>query len=171
MLRAMRRGAITGNLEQGYVFLQEYLDGNSFDTRLVVQGDHAFGSRRLNRDGDFRASGSGQSDFDARAISPKAVELAFRLADAMAVRSLVVDVLQRDGEPLMGEFSYTMAAHVVRRFEGHWLRAPEGLVRSPRTLDWPRMIFDDFLAEVRDRPARRNPVPLTLASAGGLRRS
>lgn len=166
MLRAMRRGGLRGNLEQGYVFLQEFIPGNSFDTRLVVQGDRAFGSRRLIHEGDFRASGSGLSDFDAAAINPEAVALAFRLADAMGVRSLVVDVMERDGTPVMGEYSYTMAAHVVRQFQGHWRRDQGGISRSDMSVDWPRLVFDDFLADVRAHVARTRPVPLAVAAGG-----
>lgn len=163
-LRALRSGGVKGNLEQGYVMLQEFLAGNDFDTRLVVQGDCVAGSRRLNRAGDFRASGSGMSDFDAEAIHPGAVRLALDLAERLGVRSLVVDILQRDGAPVMGEFSYTMAAHVVAKFQGHWRRTPDGIVRVEQALDWPAMIFDDFVAEVRAHVTRGFPRPVRAAS-------
>jgi glutathione synthase/RimK-type ligase-like ATP-grasp enzyme len=166
LLGALRAGRIEGNHEQGYVLLQEFLPGNGFDTRLVVQGDCAAGSRRLNRDGDFRASGSGRSDFDAAAINPRAVALAFRLADTLQVRSLVVDVMERDGEPVMGEFSYSMAAHVVQRFQGHWRRGPEGIVHHDAPMDWPRLILEDFLVEVRSRRSPDFPARMPRAVNG-----
>jgi hypothetical protein len=157
-IQALRQGRIKGNLERGYVLLQEFLPGNDFDTRVVIQGDRAWASRRLNRAGDFRASGSGISDFDARAINPAALELAWRLADATRVRSLVADLLQRGDTPVMGEISYSMAAHVVRSFDGHWRRGPDGIHWVDAPLDWPRAVWEDFLAEVRAargaRPAR-----------------
>ena len=50
--------------EFGYIYFQEYLAGNEFDTRIYVIGDHAGALRRLNRPGDFRASGSNRLDYD-----------------------------------------------------------------------------------------------------------
>ena len=127
MVEALRQGRFKGNHERGYVIFQEFVEGNAFDTRVVIQGERAWASRRLNREGDFRASGSGVSDFDAKAISPAALALAWRVADAMGVRTLVADVMQRGEAPVMGEISYSMASHVVREMDGHWRRGPEGI--------------------------------------------
>ena len=151
MVEVLRRGRFKGNHERGYVLLQEFVEGNSFDTRVVIQGDLAWASRRMNREGDFRASGSGVSDYAAAAIDPAALALAWRVADGMGVKSLVADVIRRDGAPIMGEISYTMAAHVLRKSDGHWRRGPEGIVRDAGAADWPRAVFEDFLAEVRGR--------------------
>jgi hypothetical protein len=148
MLRAMRRGRFKGFHERGYVLFQEFVPGNAFDTRVVVQGDRITASRRRTREGDFRASGSGVSDFDPAAIDPAALALAVELAEAMKVSSLVADVIHRGTQPLINEFSYSMAIHVVRSMPGHWRRGPEGMVRVDAPLDWPRAILDDFLAEI-----------------------
>ena len=131
------------------MLFQEFIEGNAFDTRVVIQGDLAWASRRMVRKGDFRASGSGVSDLSAKAINPAALELTWRLADGIGVRSLVTDVMQRGDEPVMGEFSYTMAAHVVRIWEGHWRRGPDGIVWVDEPLDWPRAAFDDFITEAQ----------------------
>lgn len=153
ILEALRRGRFKGNHERGYAFFQEFIAGNAFDTRVVIQGDRAWASRRLNREDDFRASGSGVSDWDAKAVSPEALALAWRVADAMGVRTLVADVMQRGDAPVMGEISYSMAAHVVRQMDGHWHRGPEGVSWAAEAADWPRAVFDDFVAEVRARLA------------------
>ena len=153
MIEALRKGRIKGNHERGYVIFQEFVEGNAFDTRVVIQGERAWASRRLNREGDFRASGSGVSEFDAKAISPAALALAWRVADAMGVRTLVADVMQRGEAPVMGEISYSMASHVVREMDGHWRRGPEGISWDAAALDWPRAVFEDFVAEVRARGA------------------
>ena len=72
----------------------------------------------------------------------------------MGVRSLIVDILQRGDEPVMGEFSYSMTPGLVSSFRGHWKRGPAGIHRVEEQLDWPRLIFDDFLAKVREHAAR-----------------
>lgn len=45
--------------EKGYVYFQDFIPGNDFDTRVTVVGDRAFAFTRNVRPGDFRASGSG----------------------------------------------------------------------------------------------------------------
>ena len=45
--------------DKGYVYLQDFIPDNNFDIRVIVIGERAFGIKRMVRDGDFRASGSG----------------------------------------------------------------------------------------------------------------
>lgn len=149
MLRSMRRGRFKGNIERGYVLFQEFIPGNDFDTRLMLQDDKVLALRRHNRKGDFRASGSGLMDYDAEAISPAAVTLTFELARAMKVPSLVADVIFRCDEPLINEFSYSTQIHGVRPCRGHWRSGPEGIARVEADFDWPLAIFDGFVARVR----------------------
>jgi glutathione synthase/RimK-type ligase-like ATP-grasp enzyme len=149
MLEALRRGRFKGNHERGYVLFQEFIAGNAFDTRLVVQGDRLLALRRHNREGDFRASGSGRLDYDPDAIAPAAIALAFELADAIGVRSLVCDVIHDEGRPLINEFSYSMAMYAIRGCAGHWRRTDGSVLRVDSVLNWPHQIFDDFVADVR----------------------
>ncbi|MFO1142334.1 MAG: hypothetical protein U1E59_08085 [Amaricoccus sp.] len=151
LVRAMRRGRFKGSHERGYVLFQEFIPGNAFDTRVVIQGDRGWASRRMVREGDFRASGSGVSDLSAAAINPEALALTWRLADALGVRSLVTDVMQRDGRPVMGEFSFSMQAHPLRLWEGHWRRGADGIAWVDEPLDWPTAVFQDFIAEIQAR--------------------
>jgi len=53
--------------------------------RSGVIGNRAFGFRRFNRQGDFRASGSGHLDWDPKQVDPAFVRLAFAIADAVKV--------------------------------------------------------------------------------------
>ena len=158
LIQVLRRGRFKGLHERGYVLFQEFVPGNTYDTRVVVQGDRAWASRRMVRKDDFRASGSGVSDLSAQAIDPEALALTWRLADALGVKSLVTDVMRRDDKPIMGEFSYSMAAHVVHIWEGHWLRGPDGITWVDAPLDWPRAVFDDFVAEVGSSGASRSGI-------------
>lgn len=146
MVAAMRRGRFKGIHERGYVIFQEFIPGNAFDTRLMLQGGRVLALRRHNRKGDFRASGSNQMDYDAAAISPAAVERTFELAEAMQVPSLVADVIFRGTEALINEFSYSTQIHGVRPCRGHWRRLPGGVERVEADVDWPLAIFDDFVA-------------------------
>ncbi len=105
---------------RNYALFQEFLAGNDFDTRITVIGRRAFGFRRFNRPGDFRASGSGRIDYTPAAIDERFVRLAFTTAARLAMQSCAIDGLYRGEEPLIGEITYTYASYGVRGCPGHW---------------------------------------------------
>jgi glutathione synthase/RimK-type ligase-like ATP-grasp enzyme len=93
--------------EKGYVYFQDFLSGNSFDTRLIVIGHRCFGLRRYNRKRDFRASGSGLLDYDPEKIDKRAIKIAFDIAGKINSKSLALDFLfDSDSNPLVIEMSY-----------------------------------------------------------------
>lgn len=133
-------------VQTGYFLVQEFLPDNEYDTRVTIIGDRAFAFRRMNRPGDFRASGSGNIDWNPDAVDAGAVHLAFKVSDALQSDSLAVDVLRKDGLPVVAEISYTYASWAVRDCPGHWKRTASG------ELDWVAgslrpedAIFTDFL--------------------------
>jgi glutathione synthase/RimK-type ligase-like ATP-grasp enzyme len=107
--------------QQGYLYFQEFLPGNSFDTRITVIGDRAFGFMRANRPNDFRASGSGSIVYAPEKVDKRCVEIAFRVADRLGTQSLAFDFLfNPHHEPMIGEISYCYMASAVHACEGHW---------------------------------------------------
>jgi glutathione synthase/RimK-type ligase-like ATP-grasp enzyme len=141
--------------QQGYVYLQEYLPGNLFDTRVTVIGDRAFAYRRLNRPGDFRASGSGRFEWNPDDIDLETVRMAFRTARTLDAQCVAIDGLRRGREPVVGEISYTFASWCVRECPGHWtLRgdsASAPLTWVPGKLAPENAIFQDFLSALSRR--------------------
>ena len=144
-------------MQRGYFYVQEFLPGNEFDTRITVIGNRAFAFRRMNRLGDFRASGSGRIDWTPEEIDLDAVRLAYRVARQLDTQSIAVDVLRRRGEAVINEISYTYASWAVRDCPGHWR-----LHGAPDTgrLFWVQgstrpedAIFDDFVASLSARRA------------------
>jgi glutathione synthase/RimK-type ligase-like ATP-grasp enzyme len=150
-LRFLRRHPDT---QQGYVLLQELVPGNDFDTRVTVVGDRAFAFRRRNRPNDFRASGSGLIDYEPAQVAADAVQLAFHTARTLGAASLCVDVLRRDGEPVITEVSYYYEGFKVEACPGHW--TSNGEWREGR-LHPADAILNDFLAKVEDREASPSP--------------
>lgn len=142
-----------GDFHRNYVLLQEFLEGNDFDLRVTIIGDRAFGVRRANRVGDFRASGSGQEDRNPEAVPEDAIRLAFRAARALEAPTLAVDVLRRAGEPVLGEVSYFFPRYGINAVAGHWKLAGdpergalcwvEGQARAED------LILDDYLERLR----------------------
>jgi glutathione synthase/RimK-type ligase-like ATP-grasp enzyme len=107
-------------LHKNYVLFQEFLHDNSYDTRVTVIGNRAFGFRRFNRDDDFRASGSGKLDFAPSGVDRAFVRLAFRTAHMLGCQSCAIDGLWRGNEAVVGEVSYAYVSWAVHACPGHW---------------------------------------------------
>lgn len=130
-------------LEKGYVYFQEFIPGNNFDTRVTVVGDRAFAYTRNVRPGDFRASGSGDVVYDTDRISQKCVEIALDVTRKISSQSMAFDFLMGERQqPYIIEVSYGYIAHLVHSCSGYWdmrLNWHEGHV-------WPQdLILTDLL--------------------------
>ncbi len=109
--------------QRDYVYFQEFLAGNEFDTRITVIGNRAFGFRRRNRPGDFRASGSGQLLYVKDEIDLRCVKSAFAVAEKLGTQSLAFDFLFDGNQaPQIGEVSYCYDPAAVQQCPGHWDR-------------------------------------------------
>jgi len=107
--------------EKGYVLFQEFLPNNNFDTRIVVANDIAFGLIRLNRENDFRASGSGQIDYDHTKIDPQMVKIAFELSEKLGFSLMGYDFLiDENNKPKLVELCYAFTANSYDKCEGYW---------------------------------------------------
>jgi hypothetical protein len=163
------------DLHKNYVLFQEFIPDNDCDTRITVIGNRAFGFRRMNRPGDFRASGSGSIDWDTGRIDPATVRLAFRLARRLGSQSMGFDFLHKGAEWLVAEIGYTYASGAVHGCPGHWelersveYRSHGDVVESDELTwvkghMWPEEAqIADFLASLEQRAAgerSREPLP------------
>lgn len=133
---------------RGYVYFQEFLPDNAYDTRVTVIGDRVFAFTRRNRPGDFRASGGGDLDYDLGKVDIECVRIAVAVARQLGTQSLAFDFL-RDSQsrPVIVEISYCYQAEAVQRCPGYWdssLNWRDGHV-------WPQdAILEDLL---RDLPS------------------
>ena len=133
--------------ERGYLYFQDFMADNAFDTRVTAIGGRAFGFTRDVRPGDFRASGSGSICYDLDRVNLKCVRIALDVARKVGSQSMAVDfVTDEHGEPLITEVSYGYVDTAVHECPGHWdedLTWHEGHV-------WPQdAIIEDLLAAVR----------------------
>jgi glutathione synthase/RimK-type ligase-like ATP-grasp enzyme len=93
--------------QKNYVIFQRFLDGNEYDTRVVVIGDRALAVRRRNRKDDFRASGSGLLEYAPEDIDPRFLKTAFAVSGHFGFQSMAYDfLLGPGGEPALCEISY-----------------------------------------------------------------
>lgn len=140
-------------LQYGYLLAQEFLPDNAFDVRVTVIGDRAFVFRRFNRPGDFRASGSGLVDWNPDGVPEDAVRLGYRVARDTRAQTITVDILRRDGAPVIIELGLAYASWAVRDCPGHWVLHGEpesgSLAWVQGSLEPADAIFADFVTEVQ----------------------
>jgi hypothetical protein len=143
------------DLQKGYLLIQEFLPDNRFDTRITVIGNRAFGFRRFNRPNDFRASGSGEIDWDREQIDLETVRLAFWVAQHLQTQSIAIDCLRRGDEYVVNEISYYYEGWALHACPGHWKLY--GDVKTGQ-LEWVEgqmqpedAILEDFLDRLKVR--------------------
>ncbi len=139
--------------QKNYVYFQEFIPYNPYDIRITVIGDKAFGYTRHNRENDFRASGSGNPEYDINMIPIQAVKIAHTLSKELAFQSMAYDFLRdMSGNLLLGEISYCYVNHMVFQCPGYWDRTlsfHEGHM-------WPEEAqVRDFVEYVQDRTGRK----------------
>jgi glutathione synthase/RimK-type ligase-like ATP-grasp enzyme len=110
---------ITGR-ERGYVYFQDYIAGNDHDIRVVVVGDKAFAIKRMVRQDDFRASGSGNILYGRDLFDKKTIELSFALAKKLQSQCVAFDYVHENGKPLVVEISYGFSPIGYDPCPGFW---------------------------------------------------
>lgn len=134
--------------QKGVILLQEFVPGNAFDTRVVVIGHRAYAARRPNRPNDFRASGSGVMETDPQKIDLDAVELAMRASRVLDMPSIAVDVLRRDGQPVLTEVSYYYEGSTALLVPGHWRERDGKLTWVDEKIRADDALLEMFLARL-----------------------
>lgn len=132
--------------EKGYVYFQDFIPHNNFDTRVTVIGDRAFAFTRNVRPGDFRASGSGDCIHDTGRINLKCVEIAFDVTRKVGSQSMAFDfVVGEQQQPLILEVSYAYLPQAVHSCPGYW----DGKLNWYKGHFWPQdAILIDLLNDL-----------------------
>jgi glutathione synthase/RimK-type ligase-like ATP-grasp enzyme len=107
--------------EKGYIYFQEFIPQNSFDIRIIVIGDKAIALKRLCRENDFRASGSGKIIYDKNQINKKCIEIGFQTSKKLDVQCMAYDfVFDKKNNPLIVEVSYHFSPYAYDDCQGYW---------------------------------------------------
>jgi hypothetical protein len=109
-------------IEKNYAYFQDFIPKNDSDIRIVVVGERAFAIKRMIREGDFRASGSGKFKYDRHEISEECVKIAFDVSHKVKTQSLAYDFVFDEGKPLLVEISYAYTSTAYWKCPGYWDR-------------------------------------------------
>ncbi|MGF1672029.1 MAG: RimK family alpha-L-glutamate ligase [Balneolaceae bacterium] len=123
--------SVAGN-ERGYVYFQDFIPGNDFDIRVIVIEGKAFAIKRLVREGDFRASGSGHVLYEKHHFDENTIQFSFEIAEKLNSQCLALDYVFLNGKPMVVEVSYGFIKEVYYKCEGYW----------DRELNWHEKAFD-----------------------------
>ncbi len=100
---------VTGR-EVGYVYFQDFIPDNDHDIRVVVVGDKAFALKRMVRENDFRASGSGSILYEKKYFDDETVRISFEISERIKAQCMTFDFVYLQGNPLVVEISYGFTA-------------------------------------------------------------
>lgn len=106
--------------ERGYVYFQDFMPNNDLDIRVIVIGNKAFAIKRLVRENDFRASGSGEIDYTNN-INLDCLKIAFDIHDKIKSQCTAFDfIFSEDNRPLIVEISYGFSVEAYDLCKGFW---------------------------------------------------
>ncbi len=135
-------------IHKNYIMFQKFMPENTYDTRIVVIGNRAFGFIRYNRENDFRASGSKLNDYNPAKIDLQFVELSFLISKKFSFECMAYDFLyDESGNPVICELSYTFGSSrgsEVVKCPGFW---DEKLNWHVDEVDPAFYLLYDFLTE------------------------
>jgi glutathione synthase/RimK-type ligase-like ATP-grasp enzyme len=107
--------------EKGYAYFQDFIPHNNFDIRIIVIDKKAFGLKRMVRENDFRASGSGNFVYAREEFDLRCVSIALHVNEQLKAQCLAYDfVFDEKGNPLIVEISYGFSAAGYDDCPGYW---------------------------------------------------
>ena len=108
-------------IEKGYFYLQDFIPNNNFDVRVVVIGNKAFAIKRMNRENDFRASGSGKIIYKKDEIDEQCIKISFDANKKIKSQCIAFDfVFDLNNKPLIIEMSFGFTPSAYDKCSGYW---------------------------------------------------
>lgn len=107
--------------EKAYVYFQDFIPNNTFDIRVIVIAEKAFAIKRMIRENDFRASGSGNIYYEKEEIDLRCIEESFAMSKEASCQCIAYDFVFNDlNVPLIVEISYGFVVNVYDSCPGYW---------------------------------------------------
>lgn len=107
--------------EKGYAYFQDFIPNNDSDYRVIVINKKAIAIKRMVRENDFRASGSGEFYFERENFKDDIIKLAFDTSNKIKSQCCAFDfVYDSNNKPLIVEVSYGFATSGYDKCPGFW---------------------------------------------------
>lgn len=106
--------------ERGYAYFQKFIPNNDSDIRVIVIGEKAFAIKRMVRENDFRASGSGTILYDKELFEESTIKLALETAKTLKSQCVAFDFVYQNDKPLIVEISYGFSPAGYYECPGYW---------------------------------------------------
>lgn len=133
-------------IEKNYLYAQDFIAGCDHDIRVFVIGNRAVTKKRMVREGDFRASGSGKMSWDLEQISPRCVEMAFEVTEKLQAQSLAFDFVLDGDDYKIVEISYAASPRGFPECPFYWNR---DLSLTEASLRVEYFMMEDMLESLR----------------------
>ena len=102
------------------IYFQDFIADNDCDIRVIVVDEKAFAIKRLVRENDFRASGSGNILYSKENFDTNLIKNSFEYANRLNVQSCAFDYVISNGVPKIVEISYGYAIEGYNDCVGYW---------------------------------------------------
>lgn len=107
--------------EKGYIYFQEFMPNNDYDQRIIVIGEKAFALKRMVRENDFRASGSGEFYYDKDDFDVECIKIAFDVNKKLNFQCMTYDFMYDSvRKPVIGEISFAFNPMAYDGCLGYW---------------------------------------------------
>lgn len=107
--------------EIGYIYFQDFIPNNDHDIRvIVIGGDKSYAIKRMVREDDFRASGSGNILYQKELFDDAIIKLSFDIADKLQSKCLALDYVFENGKQLVVEISFGFSMAGYDPCPGYW---------------------------------------------------
>jgi glutathione synthase/RimK-type ligase-like ATP-grasp enzyme len=138
--------------ERGYAYFQDFISGLDHDIRVIVINGKAIAIKRLVRDGDFRASGSGKLQYKRELFDESIINEAFILSEKLVSQSLAIDFVLVNGVPKILEISYGFPeGPFVENCEGYWDKSLNWHRKNVNTEGW---MVESVVKEIKRKEDR-----------------
>lgn len=131
---------------KGYIYFQEFIPDCKYDIRIQSVGDKIWAMTRTVRKGDFRASGSGDLNYDPKVIPVEALQLSKAVSEKLSLQSMAIDLLPYKNGFLIAEVSYAFGVDPEELEVGYW----------DKNLEWHAGRINPFAWMVEDLISRYN---------------
>lgn len=129
--------------EKGYFYAQDFIPDNTFDIRVIVIGEKAFAIKRITRENDFRASGSGIIIYRKEEIDERCVKIAFDVNYTINSQCIAYDfVFDSKNNPLIIEISFGFHMKGYDLCEGYWNKNLDWFDHKIDPLGW---VIEDLI--------------------------